>query len=129
MDYGRDFLSVWEFNEDVDLKTVSNFENIEQALTNRLTCDLNSMDLFYKDYGSLLMDFLGWKRNEATLDFIRLELQSRLKNELRLENFDLRVDYSETGSVLIKIDLNSSDDYTHTVELELTENGVENIGN
>ena len=128
MDYGRDFSSIWEFDEDGDLQTVSNVGNIEQALVNRLTCDLNSLDLFYKDYGSLLLQFLGWKRNETTLNFIKLELNNRLKNELRLENFNLTVEYGNTGSVLIKIDLNPSSSYSHTVELELTENGVENIG-
>ena len=128
MDYGTDVLSGWSVNTDGDLVTVSDEANISQALVNRLSCDLNSLDLFYTDYGSLLVEFLGWKRNDATLSFIKLELEKRLKEELRLESFSLTVDYADkSNAILVSIILNPSEDYVHKVDLQISEDGVEKI--
>lgn len=129
MDYGTDIKSEWEFNEDGDLKTISDIDNITQALVNRLNCELHSLDLFYENYGSLLSLFLGWKRNDSTLDFLKLELQNRLRDELRVESFNVNVEYMDgSNGIKVSIDLNPSTDYVHTVELELSESGVEEVG-
>ena len=122
------FLKTWTLTEDGDLRLITGENNLSQGLVNRLSCDLNSLDLFYDDYGSLLVQFLGWKRNDTTLNFIKLELENRLRNEARLESFNVKVDYSDNSNgIVVSIDLNPSEDYVHTVKLELNEDGVETI--
>ena len=128
LDYGTDFLKSWDLTEDGDLRLITGENNLSQGLVNRLSCDLNSLDLFYNDYGSLLVQFLGWKRNDTTLNFIKLELENRLRNEARLESFNVNVEYSDrSNGILVSISVNPSEDYVHTVELELNEDGVETI--
>ena len=128
LDYGTDFLKTWTLTEDGDLRLISGENNLSQGLVNRFSCDLNSLDLFYDDYGSLLVQFLGWKRNDTTLNFIKLELENRLRNEPRLESFNVKVDYADSSNgIVVSIDLNPSEDYVHTVELRINEDGVETI--
>ena len=128
LDYGTDFLKTWTLTEDGDIRLITGENNLSQGLVNRLSCDLNSLDLFYNDYGSLLVQFLGWKRNDTTLNFIKLELENRLRNEARLESFNVKVDYADSSNgIVVSIDLNPSEDYVHTVELRINEDGVETI--
>ena len=100
MDYGTDFLKSWELTEDGDIRLISGENNLSQGLVNRFSCDLNSLDLFYDDYGSLLVQFLGWKRNDTTLNFIKLELENRLRNEARLESFNVNVEYADKSWII-----------------------------
>lgn len=129
MDYGRDINSDWSLNEDGDLILISNEDNIEQAIVNRLTCELNRLDLFYRSYGCLLEQFLGWKKNNSTLEFIKIELGNRLLNDERLDSYTVDAGYNEDGSVLIEITLNPSTSYAHTVNLEASDDGVELLDN
>lgn len=130
MDYGTDIKRGWELTDDGDLKLVKDVDNVTQALVNRLKCDLHSLDLYYRDYGSLLSGFLGWKRNQATLDFIKLEVQNRLRADERIESFNVTTELGEkSDSILITMDLELSDDYVHTIQLELSDDGVEEVGN
>lgn len=118
MDYGTDICSDWSFNEDGDLKLVSDLDNMEQALTNRLTCDLNSLELFYDDYGCGLSQFFGWRKTDRTLEFVRLELENRILSEPRIEGYTLQVSYGLHGiDVVMELVLNG--DYVHRVELTL----------
>lgn len=128
MDYGTDIKSDWSFNENGDLVLVSDVDNLFQAIVNRLTCSMHNLRLFYADYGCLVNDFLGWKRTERTLNFIKLELQNRLDKEERLESFNVETSFDNDGKVLVKLDLISDSDYVHSIELKLSEDGVEEIG-
>ena len=62
--YGTDINSEWTLTEHGDLKTINGTDNLAQAITNRLSCQLNNLQLYYNQYGSLLTGFLGWKRYE-----------------------------------------------------------------
>ena len=121
-DYGTDINGEWDFNNDGDIQIISNTGNLDQAITNRLTCGLDSLDLFYQDYGCNLSQFLGWRKTEQTLSFIKLELQNRLNNEPRILGYSLNVEYTETG-VRVDMELTLNDDYTHTLNLEFNNEG------
>ena len=127
-DFGTDIHTDWGLTSDGDLQIISNTGNLDQAITNRLTCGLDNLDLFYDGYGCNLSQFLGWRKTEQTLQFIKLELENRLRNEPRLESFNVKVDYSDNSNgIVVSIDLNPSEDYIHTVELRINEDGVETI--
>ena len=131
MDYGTDIQRNWTINEHGDLETIQDIDNLEQAITNRLLCEINTLDIFYRNYGSILTTFLGWKRNQTTLEFIKLELDNRLSQDPRIKEYNIQVEYDEDnpGGVIINITLYPDTNYTHTITLKLDNNGVENIGN
>lgn len=122
IELGTDLDSNWEF-ENGDLLLVSNKKNLIQSILNRLNCAYNGLDLFYYDYGSLLSNFLGWKHNSETLEFIRLEIESTLKQEPRLTNFNVNVSYNDAGKVLIKIYIVFDEDSDFTLNLVLEKGG------
>ena len=78
IELGADLNRNWEF-KDGDLLLVENKDNLVQSILNRLNSDYDSLDLFYYDYGSVLSNFLGWKHNDETLEFIRLEIEDTLE--------------------------------------------------
>ena len=110
---GTDINSNWEF-KDGDLKLVKNDKNIAQSITSRLNTYLGEMDGFYSAYGSCLMSFLGWRANDETLEFMRIEIINALAQDPRLQDVDvvlmyvgegvvngeITIYYSETGSDL-----------------------------
>lgn len=95
-DFGVEVHSDWDFI-DGDLKLVSYDDNLCQAIRNRLNTSLDELDLFYEDYGSILSGFLGWKANDETLSFIKLEVDNCLKNDFRLVNCDSKINYKSNG--------------------------------
>lgn len=122
-DFGVEVHSDWTF-VDGDLKLVSYDDNLCQAIRNRLNTNLDELSLFYEDYGSVLNGFFGWKSNEETLSFIKLEIDNCLKNDFRLVNFTSEVKYNGNGVLQIAITVN----YQGTVKkfnYVLKENGIE----
>ena len=124
LNIGADIASSWTFDETGDLKIVDTEENIAQAIGNRLQTNLNSMSLFYADYGSVLQGFLGWKRDQRTLDFMRIEIVNRLSQDLRLSQFDVNVSYTEEGNVQVDIQVYLSEDDTFATSIVLNNEGV-----
>ena len=104
-DFGVEVHSDWDII-DGDLKLVSYDDNLCQAIRNRLNKNLNELSLFYDDYGSVLSGFLGWKSNEETFSFIKLEVDNCLKNDLRIVNFNSEINYNGKGVLEIKISVN-----------------------
>lgn len=109
-DIGTDIKSSWELKEDGDLLLVNDEGNIIQSIINRLNCWLNSMDLFYLEYGSVLSSFLGWKRNDETLGFMKIEIESTLNQDPRLQSYDLNLDYDDNGAVKMELDIHFTDE-------------------
>lgn len=101
-EYGVDLHSDLRF-ENGDLVLCSYDNNLAQAVCNRLNTDLDELDIFYDDYGSVLNSFLGWKKTADTLSLIRLELMKCLSNEPRLNNFDIDLEYGEKGELKIRL--------------------------
>ena len=103
-EYGVDIDSQLNF-KDGDLILVEYEDNLVQSIKNRLNTIQDGMDLFYSDYGSVLMEFLGWRRNDETLEFIKLEVQDCLSKDPRIKDFDVDVEYNDAGNVVIRFRL------------------------
>ena len=127
--FGTDINKEWTFNEHGDLTLVKNKENITQAISNRLQTQLNELDIFYSGYGSFLTQFLGWKKNNTTLEFMRLEIETRLAGDPRLTSYTVNLEYGETNNVEIQISLVLDDGEEYTGNFVLNNDGVESIGN
>ena len=127
--FGTDICSDWLFDEHGDLMVVSNKDNVGQAISNRLKTQLNELDLFYAGYGSFLTQFLGWKKNDSTLEFMRLEIETRLAGEPRLSGYGVRLEYTDNG-VQIDMDLvlNDDDNVKVSESLVLTDDGIAVVG-
>ena len=101
---GVDLNSTLTFsNGDINLTTYE--DNLIQGVMNRLNTDLDELDLFYDEYGSILTRFLGWKANDETLGFIEAEIENTLENEPRLESSDATCTYNGEGQVMIQLKL------------------------
>ena len=111
--FGTDISNSWEFNEHGDLSLVSNKDNVGQAISNRLKTQLNELDLFYAGDGSFLTQFLGWKKNDSTLEFMRLEIETRLAGDPRLSGYSVSLEYTDNGvEITINLVLDDGEEYT-----------------
>lgn len=122
VELGTDLNSKWEF-KDGDLILVENKDNLVQSILNRLNSEYDGLDLFYYDYGSVLSSFLGWKHNDETLEFIRLEIEDTLEQEPRLSDFNVGVSYNQNGKVLIDLYIVFDDESDFTLSLVLEKDG------
>ena len=123
---GTDISSDWTFTEHGDLELISDENNLVQSIINRLGCWLNSLDLYYLEYGSIFLSFLGWKREQGTLDFMRLEIQNTLRQDPRIDDYDLKIEFNSDGGVDVFMDLNVNDDNV-MVNLVISSDGSINI--
>jgi len=122
IELGTDLNTNWEF-KDGDLILVENKDNLIQSILNRLNSEYDSLDLFYYDYGSVLSNFLGWKRNDETLEFVRLEIEDTLEQEPRLSDFSVEALFNEVGGILIKLFIVFDDDTDFSLSLVLEKDG------
>lgn len=122
-DLGVDIHSSFTF-QNGDLLLSNYNDNLAQAVTNRLNTELNELDWFYNDYGSILQSFLGWKANDNTLGFIKSEITKVLNDEPRLTSFDIEVGYTSNGAVRIDLALYPVTDISIPLNLVLTTSGV-----
>ena len=130
MDYiGVDIKSSWDFNDQGDLLLVRDEENMVQAVTNRLTCWLSGLDLYYLEYGSVLTSFLGWKREDETLKFMRIELDNTLKQDPRMPDYDLDLEFNDNGWINMHLALHFNDMSDVEMSLVITEDGSINLLN
>ena len=106
VDYGTDIKSDWGFH-DGDLQLVSDKDNISQAIMNRLNTVQDSLDLFYDDYGSVLQSFLGWRKIDTTLAFMKVEIDSVLAKDPRINGFTSELEYTPEGNVRVDLSINS----------------------
>ena len=120
--YGVDLKSSFEFVEG-DLKLSEYENNIGQAIGNRLNTIEGSLNLFYREYGSFFTTFLGWRKTDDTLRFMKVELDNTLKKDPRINNFTTELSFNDEGNVMVNIILL---DFVERVDLNyvLNENGV-----
>lgn len=123
MEFGTDFKSDYNF-VDGDLELCSDKNNLIQAIINRLNTHEGEYDLFYNAYGGLLSSFLGWKQDESTLEFIKLEIINILSQDGRLTEFSVDLEYDNDGKVNIKLDLNYDDDSDLSLSFVIGETGL-----
>lgn len=121
-DIGADINSSWVLNEKGDLEIVSDEENLIQSIVNRFNCWLNTFDLYYFEYGSILSSFIGWKRNQESLDLMRLEIENTLNQEPRFNDYELDIFYDDEGIVNIILSISFNGENID-LNLVITEDG------
>lgn len=109
---------------DGDLQLASYDENLVQAVVNRLNTQLNSLGLFYEDYGSVLHSFFGLKANDITYDLIKVELNTVLNMESRISSFDLDMEYDGDGVLHINLSLYPVSSFGSRVDANLVLNSL-----
>jgi len=117
---GTDFDSSYEFL-DGDLKLVKNEDNLIQSIINRFNTKLDTLNLFYTDYGSKIYGFLGWVHSDDTLEFIELEIQDVLQQDPRCQENTINVKY-QNQKIIAEITIRITDDMDLTFNLVMNEN-------
>lgn len=120
-DLGCDFSSSWTFT-DGDLNIVNGKDNLIQSIVNRLNTKLDSLDLFYQEYGSKIYGFLGWKHGDDTLSFIELEINDTLQQDPRCQNYSVTVSYYQ-GKIIAEVTISFDEDTDLSFNLVLNEYG------
>lgn len=105
VDIGTDINGEWELTENGDLRLISQEDNMVQSITNRLSCTLNNLRVYYNEYGSLLFGFIGWKQNYTTLEFMKIEIGNRLMQDPRISGYTISLDYNGNGEVDIDLQI------------------------
>lgn len=106
--YGVDIDSSFTF-KDGDLVLSEYEDNLVQAIANRLNTHLDELNYFYINYGSLILDYLGWRKTEDTLKIIELELEECLKNEPRIGDYNIELEFMENGLLNIYVRLDNGE--------------------
>ena len=105
VDIGTDINGEWELTENGDLRLISQEDNMVQSITNRLSCTLNNLKVYYNEYGSLLFGFIGWKQNYTTLEFMKIEIGNRLMQDPRISGYTISLDDNGNGEVDIDLQI------------------------
>lgn len=120
---GVDIDSSFQFR-DGDLLLSEYDENLVQAVINRLNTNLEELDLFYEDYGSIFTSFLGWRTTEETKEYMKTEIATVLRKEPRLSSFDINLEYTDIGTLKINLDLYTTDGSILESNLVLGTDGI-----
>ena len=120
---GVDIDSSFQFH-DGDLLLAEYDENLVQAVINRLNTNLEELDLFYEDYGSIFTSFLGWRTTEETKEYMKTEIATVLRKEPRLSSFDINLEYTDIGTLKINLDLYTTDGSILESNLVLGTDGI-----
>lgn len=123
LELATDINSNWSL-KDGDLQLISNNENLVQATRNRLNTVLDTFDDFYFEYGSRLWRFMGWKSNDITLKFMKIELENCLNQDPRLTNYTLDLSYTDKDTVKISIHVFYDDETEFDMNYLLSEDGI-----
>lgn len=106
---GKDVDRNWNFKNG-DIEICSYEDNIHQAILNRLSCPLGALQLFYTDYGSNVEENLGEINNETVREYIRLEIEKRLKYDPRFKNVTCEVNHVNSNEVNCNIEVTFAND-------------------
>ena len=120
---GVDINSSFKFR-DGDLILSEYDENLVQAITNKLNTNIDELDLFYEEYGSILPTFLGWKATEETIHYMQTEISTVLSKEPRLSGFQVDVEYEGKGLVKINLVLYTTSNEIIETNLVLGADGI-----
>ena len=121
VELGTDISSTWEFIKG-DLVLVNHTDNMRQAIKNRLSCPLDYLD--YDNYGSDIHSFLGGRKNDTVLNFLKIEIETRLIQDPRIQDFEVTTYIKEDDNVGIDIEVNFDEDMDLSMSLVLNNEGV-----
>lgn len=108
VDIGTDIKSDWEFTDDGDLLIITGEDNLKQSVLNRFSIYDGTFRWFYAEYGSVLSNYFGFRKDNTTLEFMKIELERVLLQDPRIQGFDLQLSYVETG-VKVELTINLDD--------------------
>lgn len=86
-----------------DFKFIYGYDNLKQAVQNRLTTSKGLFENF-QEYGSNLNSFLGQKNNEFTINFIKQEVYEILLQEPRIDEIS-EINITKIDEQTIRFDL------------------------
>lgn len=122
---GTDIDSNCSFS-DGDINLVSGIMNLGQAIVNRLNTDAGFYQGFYSHYGGNLFDELGELNNGNAHEYLRIEIESILRQDPRIKGTECTITKiaSDTVKCNLKVQTIAEDEF---VELNLVitpNNGV-----
>ena len=119
---GVDIDSSFTFR-DGDLVLSEYEDNLVQAIVNRLNTDLDELELFYGDYGSVITGFLGWKQSDA-LHYIKAELDNVLMKDPRIYQHESSIEYTGDGKLRIDLTIYTNNENIIGTNMVITPDGV-----
>ena len=122
VELGTDISSTWDFIKG-DLVLVNHTDNMRQAIKNRLLCPLDYLDC-YDDYGSDIHSYVGGRKNDIILNFLKIEIETRLIQDPRIQDLEVTTYITEDGKVGIDIHVNFDEDMDLSMSLVLNNEGV-----
>jgi phage baseplate assembly protein W len=114
-----------------DLILVNDFDNLYQAIYNRLMTTLNDMSYFYDEYGSRLKEYLGQPMKEHVLDSIAEEVVTELNKEPRISSSEVEVVKINSYKLAIHITcfIDEDDTFETNFVFNTLSNNLEYVGN
>lgn len=120
MDWGTDINSTWSF-KDGDLNIISDDDNTNQAIINRLNCYKPTLNVYYEQYGGFLKNYMGMKKTSQLLDFMKIEIDTILQQDPRILNFISKLSFNDDDGVDINLIIQQEEN--EDIELNLVLNG------
>lgn len=102
--YGADYSSEGFITSDGDIGLVSELDNAEQAIRNRLLTRLGTYPTIDSDYGSEIHNVLGEKINSQTLSELRVYIENCMLEEPRVYRI-LNLDIKQEGHDVLHLQL------------------------
>lgn len=124
---GKDVNRNWNLKNG-DIEICSYEDNIHQAILNRLNCPLGALQIFYTDYGSTVKENLGEINNETIREYIRLEIEKRLKYDPRFKNVTCEVNHVNSKEINCNINVTFANDETYEDNYVIGISDLVNIG-
>lgn len=93
----------WEYVNN-DVATVSDIDNIQQSIDNRLLTAYDELDWIYEDYGCNFKSYLGEKNNDTTTEFIKNSIKDSLSKDKRYTLNDIKFEH-KNGNLTIILDI------------------------
>ena len=123
--YGTDIDDAWDFSNG-DINLISGTLNLGQAIKNRLMCDSNFYKTFYNTYGGQLFDEMGYLNNGNAHEYIRIEIETILKQDPRIKELECTVKKISTDAVECKLKIKTINN-DEIVEMNLLINQDANV--
>ena len=102
--YGADYSSEGFITSDGDIGLVSELDNAEQAIRNRLLTRLGTYPSIDTGYGSEVYNVLGEKSNPETISELRVYIENCMLEEPRVYEI-LNIDIAQVGHDILHLQL------------------------
>ena len=91
--WGTDISSSGKLDSRGQVSTVSEVDNVRQAIKNRLLTELDVYSSSCDDYGTTLKDMLGKELTKTNIEWIRMEIRLNVLKDPRVGS--CRVEYKD----------------------------------